>query len=94
MPPEGELDGADSDEAGGADVGGVMLVWAFSRMNAIARRRVAGWASWRPSMVGSVSALLEKTASAVAMSRRVAVAANRGCPAGPGWAWAVSRTSV
>jgi hypothetical protein len=33
---EGELEGADGDEAGGGDVGGVMLVWAFSSMNAIA----------------------------------------------------------
>jgi len=59
-----------------------MSVGAFSSMNAIARRRMAGWASWRSSMVGPVSALLTKTARAVAMSRRVALAANRGCPAG------------
>src|SRR5690348_486352 len=60
---------------------GVMLAGAFSSMNAVARRRLAGWGIVAVLDVGAVSALT-KTARAVAMSRRGALAANRGCPAG------------
>ena len=77
----------------GGDVGGVMLVWAFSSMNAIARRRMAGWASWRSSMVGAVSALTEDR-QGCGHKQAGRAGGEQGLSGGPGWAWAVSRASV